>query len=86
MRGSQVGENQARWCDQAFETLMQKARTVSEPAERAKLYEQALEVFHRESPWIPLAHPKLFNVRRSNIEGYVISPLSNNNFATTRVK
>ncbi len=80
------GENQARWCDQAFETLMQKARTVSEPAERAKLYEQALEVFHRESPWIPLAHPKLFNVRRSNIEGYVISPLSNNNFATTRVK
>ncbi|CAN7276652.1 ABC transporter substrate-binding protein [Aquipseudomonas alcaligenes] len=80
------GENQARWCDQAFETLMQKARTVSEPAERAKLYEQALEVFHNQAPWIPLAHPKLFNVRRSNIDGYVISPLSNNNFATTRVK
>ncbi|MDU9413275.1 ABC transporter substrate-binding protein [Pseudomonas sp. zfem005] len=80
------GENQARWCDQDFETLMQKARTVSEPAERAKLYEQALEVFHNQAPWIPLAHPKLFNVRRSNIDGYVISPLSNNNFATTRVK
>lgn len=80
------GENQARWCDQAFETMMQKARTVSEPAERAKLYEQALEVFHNQAPWIPLAHPKLFNVRRSNIDGYVISPLSNNNFATTRVK
>ncbi|MGA4632710.1 ABC transporter substrate-binding protein [Pseudomonas solani] len=80
------GENQARWCDQDFETLMQKARTVSEPAERAKLYEQTLEVFHNQAPWIPLAHPKLFNVRRSNIDGYVISPLSNNNFATTRVK
>ncbi|OEC37064.1 peptide ABC transporter substrate-binding protein [Pseudomonas sp. 1D4] len=83
---AESGENQARWCNPEFEALMQKARGVSEPAERAKLYEQAQVVFHREAPWITLAHPKLFNVRRSNVEGYVISPLSNNHFATTRVK
>ncbi|WP_240441244.1 hypothetical protein, partial [Pseudomonas aeruginosa] len=42
--------------------------------------------FHEQAPWIPLAYPKLFNVRRNTVQGYVINPLSNNNFATTSVK
>ncbi|MDG3961923.1 ABC transporter substrate-binding protein [Pseudomonas aeruginosa] len=83
---AESGENQARWCDKDFEALMRKAREVSDPAERAKLYEQAQVVFHEQAPWIPLAYPKLFNVRRNTLQGYVINPLSNNNFATTSVK
>ncbi len=83
---AESGENQARWCDKDFEALMRKAREVSDPAERAKLYEQAQVVFHEQAPWIPLAYPKLFNVRRNTVQGYVINPLSNNNFATTSVK
>ncbi|WP_069861890.1 ABC transporter substrate-binding protein [Pseudomonas citronellolis] len=80
------GENQARWCDAAFESLIQQARRTDERSKRQELYEKATKIFHEQAPWIPLAHPKLFNVRRSNIEGYTISPLSNNNFAETRVK
>lgn len=83
---AESGENQARWCDKDFEALMRKARELSDPAERAKLYEQAQVVFHEQAPWIPLAYPKLFNVRRNTVQGYVINPLSNNNFATTSVK
>ncbi|MFL4027100.1 OprD family outer membrane porin [Pseudomonas aeruginosa] len=83
---AESGENQARWCDKDFEALMRKAREVSDPAERAKLYEQAQVVFHEQAPWIPLAYPKLFNVRRNTVQGYVINPLSNNNFVTTSVK
>ena len=86
LRRRRVGENQARWCDKDFEALMRKARELSDPAERAKLYEQAQVVFHEQAPWIPLAYPKLFNVRRNTVRGYVINPLSNNNFATTSVK
>ena len=28
----------------------------------------------------------LFTARRNNVEGYTLSPLTNNNFATTQVK
>ncbi|MGC4007950.1 MAG: ABC transporter substrate-binding protein [Pseudomonas sp.] len=80
------GENQARWCNQDFEALIQEARQTSDNAKRAELYKKATSIFHEQSPWIPLAHPKLFNVRRSNIEGYTISPLTNNNFADIQVK
>ncbi|MFG9943247.1 hypothetical protein ACG3RN_21170 [Pseudomonas aeruginosa] len=36
--------------DKDFEALMRKAREVSDPAERAKLYEQAQVVFHEQNP------------------------------------
>jgi dipeptide transport system substrate-binding protein len=51
-----------------------------------KLYSEALEVYDEDQPWISMAHPKMFTAMRDNVEGYVISPLTNNNFATTKVK
>ncbi|WPC04359.1 ABC transporter substrate-binding protein [Pseudomonas benzenivorans] len=83
---AETGENQARWCHADFERLTQQARSVIDTGERAKLYRQAQELFHQQAPWIPLAHPKLFNVRRDNVKGYTISPLTSNNFAATRVE
>ncbi|WP_297842664.1 ABC transporter substrate-binding protein [Pseudomonas sp.] len=80
------GENYARWCDKTFEDAISKARAITDPAERAALYEQAQQEFHKEQPWISLAYPKLFTAMRKNVEGYHISPLTTNNFATTQVK
>jgi dipeptide transport system substrate-binding protein len=80
------GENYARWCNNEFQALIDKARTGTEPAQRAALYEQALAIFVQDVPWIPLAHPKMFTALRDTVVGYTISPLSNNNFATTQVK
>ncbi len=80
------GENYARWCNKAFEEAISKAREKTDPAERAALYEQAQQIFAKDVPWLSLAYPKLFTAMRSNVEGYQISPLTNNNFATTRVK
>ncbi|NBA97077.1 ABC transporter substrate-binding protein [Pseudomonas sp. R5(2019)] len=80
------GENYARWCNKAFQDLIDSARIKTEPGERAALYEKALAVFHQDQPWISMAHPKVFTAMRSNVEGYQISPLTNNNFATTQVK
>ena len=56
------------------------------PAERAALYEQAQEVFNQDQPWINMAHTRMFTAMRNNVEGYHISPLTTNNFATTQVK
>ncbi|RMM00398.1 Dipeptide ABC transporter periplasmic dipeptide-binding protein [Pseudomonas syringae pv. maculicola] len=43
-------------------------------------------MFNHEQPWISLAYPKLFVAMRKDVEGFQISPLTNNNFTTTRVK
>ena len=80
------GENYARWCNPQFQSLLDQARARTEPAERAALYEQALVLFAQDQPWITLAHPKLFTVMRNNVVGYTISPLTYNNFATTRAE
>lgn len=43
-------------------------------------------VFNQDQPWINVTHPMLFTAMRKNVEGYTLSPLTNNNFATTQVK
>ncbi|MBH3362692.1 ABC transporter substrate-binding protein [Pseudomonas sp. URMO17WK12:I11] len=80
------GENYARWCNSKFQALITRAREVSDNEERARLYSEALTVYDEDQPWISMAHPKVFTAMRDNVEGYVISPLTSNNFATTRVK
>ena len=80
------GENYARWCNKTFQDLIDEARSDAEPAKRAELYEKAMLVFEQDQPWIPMAYPKMFTAMRKNVEGYHISPLTTNNFATTQVK
>ncbi|WXL26670.1 ABC transporter substrate-binding protein [Ectopseudomonas mendocina] len=80
------GENQARWCNQEFESLIQKAKLVTDPATRADLYKQALQVFQRELPWVALSHPRMYVVLNKKVSGYVISPLGNSNFSTVELK
>ncbi|MGP0171898.1 ABC transporter substrate-binding protein [Pseudomonas sp. NCHU5208] len=81
---AESGENQAGWCNEAFDALITQARQEPEQSKRAALYRQALAIFHEQAPWIPLAHPKQFAVIRKGVEGFVLSPLGSNNF--TRVK
>ncbi|WP_263260367.1 ABC transporter substrate-binding protein [Pseudomonas sp. RIT-PI-S] len=80
------GENAARWCNKDYDALLLQARTESDSAKRAELYKQAQAIFQKEQPWISLAYPKLFVATRKNVEGFHISPMTNNNFATTEVK
>jgi len=79
------GENQAGWCHPKFERLITQARQTAEQSQRAALYRQALAIFHEQSPWIPLAHPKQFAALQKGIEGFVLSPLGSNNFAKVKL-
>ena len=69
------GSNRAQWCNDDFEALIQKAKTVSDQAERTDLYEQAQVVFKDQAPWATIAHSVVFMPMRSEVEGYVIDPL-----------
>jgi len=81
-----AGNNPSFWCNKEFDDLINKARAVSDSAERVKLYEQAQVVFHEQAPWAPLVYPKLFNAARANVTGFTLNPLTTNNFSTTEVK
>ncbi|WP_375740121.1 ABC transporter substrate-binding protein [Pseudomonas boanensis] len=80
------GENQAGWCNAAFDGLIQQAGAMNDPTKRAELYRQALAIFHEQAPWIPLAHPKQFSVVRKGVEGFVLNPLGSNNFSRVWIK
>lgn len=83
---AQTGENQARWCHPEFERLIREARTLEDPEQRAERYGRAQEVFHQQAPWVPLSHPRHRVARRSNVQGYVISPLGGSNYANVEVQ
>jgi len=74
------GGNVAKWCNKEFEDLVQKAATISSQAERAKLYEQAEVIMHREAPFFLIAHSVVYLPMAKNVVGYKMSPLGTHQF------
>jgi dipeptide transport system substrate-binding protein len=72
--------NRAEWCDKDFDALIKKARTVSDQAERTKLYEQAQVIFKEQAPWATLAHSKVFMPMQKTVTGFVMDPLGIHRF------
>ena len=74
------GSNRARWCNKDFEALIQKAKVVSDPAERTKLYEQAQLVFKDQAPWATIAHSVVFKPIRKEVVDFKIDPFGGHIF------
>ncbi len=74
------GGNIAKWCNQEFEALVGKAVTLTDQAERAKLYEQAQVIMREEQPFFLIAHSVAFQPMRKEVMGYVMSPFSRHIF------
>jgi dipeptide transport system substrate-binding protein len=74
------GANRAMWCHQPFEDLIQKAKVVSDPAERTKLYEQAQVVFKEQAPWATIAHSIVFKPIRKEVVDFKIDPFGGHVF------
>ncbi len=82
--GVQTGANVARWCDSSYDKLIHQAISVSVPAERAKLYQQAQVIFAKQVPLLPLANGKVFYATRSNVSGYVVD-VNGSDFAKAKL-
>lgn len=63
--------------------LLLRARRVSDPAERTRLYEAAQEVIHRDAPWVPLFHAKQMAATRADVRGFTLHPTGKAHFART---
>jgi dipeptide transport system substrate-binding protein len=74
------GSNRAQWCYKPFEDLIQKAKIVSDEAERTRLYEQAQIEFKSQAPWATIAHSVVFMPLRKNVVGYKVDPLGGHSF------
>ena len=72
--------NRAQWCHQPFDDVVQKAKTVSDPAERTALYEQAQVIFKEQAPWATIAHSVVFMATRPEVTGYKVHPLGGHIF------
>lgn len=74
------GSNRAQWCYQPFEDVIQKAKIVSDTAERTKLYEQAQVIFKEQAPWATIAHSVVYMPVRKEVVDYKIDPFGGHIF------
>jgi dipeptide transport system substrate-binding protein len=74
------GANRANFCYKPFEDLIQKAKVISDPAERTRLYEEAQVVFKEQAPWATIAHSIVFKPIRKEVVDFKIDPFGGHIF------
>ncbi len=74
------GGSVSKWCNKAFDALIQQAARLPDQAARATLYEQAQVLMHDEAPFFLIAHSITFQPLRREVTGFVMSPLGVHSF------
>lgn len=72
--GEPLANNVAKWCDPEYDRLIQTAKLTSDRGERARLYGQAQVIFHRQLPWLPIAHALVMSGVRKDVRGFTLDP------------
>lgn len=65
--------NVSQWCDKKFQSLLESARSTNDQATRKAMYQEAIEIFIDQAPWIPIAHGNYTRVISRKLEGYQFS-------------
>jgi len=74
------GNNTAEWCDKKFNDLVTKAAEEQDQTQRSKLYQQAIEVFKDQAPWLTIDTSTVVMPMSKKVQGYVQSPLGSHSF------
>jgi peptide/nickel transport system substrate-binding protein len=61
--------------NEAMDSLLDQGVTLTDPAKRAEIYEQALSIWAKDLPLIPLVHGEQITVLRREIENYQLHPV-----------
>ncbi|RME64941.1 MAG: ABC transporter substrate-binding protein [Caldilineae bacterium] len=67
--------NTSHYSNPELDDILRKARTITDVAERAKLYEQAATIIHDDAPWIFVNHTLHVRATRANVDGFALNPL-----------
>src|SRR5476649_1424131 len=68
------GSNYAKWCDPAYDKLVQQAKVSTDRDERVKLYQQAQKILKQQVPITPIANSTVFQPLRKEVTDFKISP------------
>jgi dipeptide transport system substrate-binding protein len=80
------GNNVAKFCYQPYEDLVQKAKVITDQAERTAVYEQAQVIFKEQSPWFTIAHAVQLKPVRKEVIDFKLSPFSRHTFYGVDIK
>jgi peptide/nickel transport system substrate-binding protein/dipeptide transport system substrate-binding protein len=69
-----TGSNFAKWCDPAYDKMVQQAKVTSDREQRIKLYQQAQHILKEQVPITPIANSKVFQPMRKEVHGFKLSP------------
>jgi dipeptide transport system substrate-binding protein len=59
---------------------VQKAKTITDPAQRTELYRQAQVIFKEQSPWFTIAHAVQLKPIRKEVKDFKLSPFGRHTF------
>ena len=59
---------------------MMKARSITDTAERTKIYQEMQKIHHDQVMWLNIAHSTVFEPTRKSVSGYKISPFGAHEF------
>jgi len=68
------GSNYAKWCNPAYDTLVQQAKVRNDREQRIKWYQQAQKILKEQVPITPIANSTVFQPLRKEVRDFKISP------------
>jgi len=68
--------NMAKWTSPEFQALLDQALRTADPAERARIYQQAERMRHAAWVNIPIAHYRYLWATRSDVNNFAVDPLA----------
>ncbi len=74
------GQNLTKWCNKEFDDRLNKAKTLANQAERAKLYMEMQVIEKEEAPDFKIAHSTVYETMRANVVGFKQSPFGAHQF------
>ena len=80
------GQNISKWCDKEFDDRLNKAKTLADQNERAKLYEEMQVIEHDAAPNFLIAHSIVYETMRKEVVGFKQSPLGKHEFQGVDLK
>lgn len=59
-----------------MQSILEKARSITDREKRIALYKEAQHLFHKDAPWVPLAHAKQVLVVNKKVKNLKLHPLN----------
>jgi len=78
--GKPASQNISKWCDPRLNELLLKGRTLSDQADRTKIYQEMQKIHHNGVPGLNIAHSTVFEPVRKEVTGYKFSPFGAHEF------